>query len=206
MTIVLGITGGIGSGKSIVSHVLRTMNIPIYDCDSRAKALNETDPLIRKGLIELIGSEIYTSAGLNRNMLADYLFASKEHSSQINSLIHPRVKEDIMQWLLQQDNYPLVGVESAILFESGINEIVNDIVNVSAPEDIRLQRIINRDHTSLDKAKARMSAQMDDEEREKRCKFIIVNDGKQALIPQIKKITDFYLHGKNSFTTFADSL
>jgi len=207
MTVILGITGGIGSGKSVVSHVLRTMDIPVYDCDSRAKTLNETDEIIRNGLIKLVGDDVYSQGWtLNREKLAEYLFASKEHTAQINSLIHPRVKADIMQWLLNQGGCQLVGIESAILFESGINKLVNDIINVSAPESVRLQRIVKRDYTDINKIKVRMRAQMNDEERIKRCKFIITNDNKHALIPQIIKITDFYLQGKNSFITFVDNL
>ena len=207
MTVILGITGGIGSGKSIVSHVLSTMDIPVYDCDSRAKALNETDEVIRKGLIKIVGNEVYSLNGkLNREKLAEYLFASKEHTTQIDSLIHPRVKADITQWLLNQNGHQLVGIESAILFESGINKLVNDIINVSAPESVRLQRIIKRDYTDIKKIKARMHAQMNDEERIKLCKFTITNDNEHALIPQILKITDFYLQEKNSFITFADNL
>lgn len=193
MKIRLGITGGIGSGKSYVCHLLEEhFNIPIYYCDDEAKRLNVEHPLIRKELTELVGKEVYSSDGsLNKPVLAQYLFACKEHADQINAIIHPRLKDDFVRWANQQEA-PIVATESAILFESGMNELVDHSIMVSAPIEVRIDRVLQRDSTTREKAMQRISAQMDDKEKSLLADFIIVNDGTSPLIPQLEKIIKFF--------------
>lgn len=192
MTKILGITGGIGSGKSVVSHILRVMEIPVYDTDSRAKVLNESDSVIREGLIELVGEKVYTDKGLNRQLLSTYLFSSPQNTERINKLIHPRVKNDFNLWAHCQSSSPLICIESAILFESGFDSLVDDTISVIASEETRIQRVIQRDKSDIEKVKARIKSQITDEQRINLSRYVIINDGNKALIPQVRKIISHY--------------
>ncbi len=189
MAIKIGITGGIGSGKSVVSHLLKTMDIPIYNTDTEAKRLIVGDEEIRKDLCTLVGEETYLPDGsLNRPYLAHYLFAGDEHAAQVNRIIHPHVKEDFRLWMLRHDDFPIVGVESAILIEAGFTDLVDALLMVYAPQELRIQRTIARDHTTEEAVRNRMARQMSDEEKRDRADYVICNDNNHLLIPQT---TDF---------------
>lgn len=160
--IKLAITGGIGSGKS---HVARQMTellgIPVYDSDSNAKRLNEESPEIRRGLIEMVGTEVYDVQGrLNRQKLATFLFASEENVRRINALIHPVVKEDFLRWAAEQ-TAPVVAIETALLAESGIDKIVDKIIRVDAPLETRISRAMQRDGVAREKVLERMAHQQE---------------------------------------------
>lgn len=189
MTIKLGITGGIGSGKSVVSHLLDIMGIPVYLTDNEAKRLTNEDSEIRRQLITLLGTEVYLPDGsLNRPYLAAYLFAKEEHANQINAIIHPRVKEDFIQWCKKHADYPIIAVESAILIEAGFAETVDRIVMVYAPLELRLQRAMLRDKASEEQIRNRILRQMSDEEKCHMADIVITNDGKTPLLPQVLKL------------------
>lgn len=183
----IGITGGIGSGKSVVSQILHTLGIPVYDCDAEAKRLTASHPAIREQLIALVGPEVYIYGVLNKPYLANYLFASEEHAQQINAIIHPVVKDDFRQWAVQQQ-CPLVAMESAILFEAGFQDEVDHILMVSAPLEIRIARAMQRDHATREAIESRIRQQLDDREKQRRSHFVIVNDGKTPVIPQVLDI------------------
>ncbi len=186
----LGITGGIGSGKSVVSHIMRCCGVPVYDCDSNSKRLTVSDPIIRDRLIELLGPAVYADDGrLNKPMLADYLFASDDHVRIVNGIIHPRVRADIALWASRQ-RCSLVGVESAIFFEADFTDVVDKIVMVSAPVEVRIARVMNRDNATADAVRHRISRQMSDEEKVRRSDFCIVNDGCRPLLPQVLQLVD----------------
>ena len=119
MTVKIGITGGIGSGKSVVSRLLEVMGIPVYISDGETKQLMMTDSCIRSELTALLGEEVYAGGVLNKSLLASYLFGSPEHAGQINGIVHPRVKEDFRQWVCQRAACRMAGIESAILIEAG---------------------------------------------------------------------------------------
>lgn len=191
---VLGITGGIGSGKSVVSRVLSIMGIPVYDCDREAKRLNETDPVIRKGLIELVGECVYDSDGkLNKVALASFLFASSINAARVNAVIHPRVKDDFLRWKAAQKRVQWVGIESAILYESGFSDLADKILTVMAPEEVRISRVVCRDKASCKAVQSRMAQQMSEEEHRSKSQFILENDGRKPLMPQILDILAFLL-------------
>lgn len=156
----IGITGGIGSGKSFVSHILETrFGIPIYNSDVQAKRLMAEDQSLVQGLQSLLGKDAYLPDGrLNRPFIASYLFASPQHAARINALVHPIVCEDFEKWSLAQTS-ATVGVESAILLESGLEKLVDDILLVEACEETRLQRTIKRDQTQAENVRARMAQQ-----------------------------------------------
>ncbi len=189
MAIKIGITGGIGSGKSVVSHLLQTMGIPVYNTDTEAKRLIVGNEEIRKALCALVGEETYLPDGsLNRPHLAHYLFAGDEHAAQVNRIIHPHVKEDCRLWMLRHADLPIVGVESAILIEAGFTDLVDALLMVYAPQELRIQRTIARDHTTKEAVRNRMARQMSDEEKRDRSDYVIYNDNSHLLIPQA---TDF---------------
>ena len=199
----LGITGGIGSGKSYVSDILRReFGIPVYDCDKEAKRLTATDEEIRGKLVQLVGPEVFDGQVLNKKCLADFLFADAENASQVNAIIHPVVLKDCQRWtaspvlhptLTGGVNHPeashpfsppvrvgcrmgeaLVCLESAILFESGFNEYVDKVLFVDAPEEVRLQRAMQRDTASREQVIARMKMQQPELHRSQ-ADFVIDN-------------------------------
>lgn len=193
--ISIAITGGIGSGKSYVSNLLEERGIPIYNADNESKRLTVCDEEIRKGLVALVGEQVYFDDGtLNKSLLAAYLFASSEHATQVNAIIHPRVKADFRRWLEEHTDCEIVGLESAILYESGFDDVVDAVVAVYAPESLRLERAMKRDGATEAQIRARMSAQMNEEEKRNKADYVVLNDGSaclqkqlDALIYQIKR-------------------
>ena len=192
--ISIAITGGIGSGKSYVSAMLQAGGIPIYNTDDEAKRLMLSDEGIRRDLVALLGEEVYQDGVLNKPLLASYLFADSANAARINGIVHPRVKEDFLRWVNQHAKKEIVGMECAILFEAGFEDAVDAIVMVYAPEDIRLERAMKRDSATEAQIRARMKAQISDEEKCQKSDYIIRNDGSlslenqlSALIGQLKK-------------------
>lgn len=185
MSVKLGITGGIGSGKSVISHLLKIMGIPVYDSDSESKRLLETDVQLQQELTAIVGKELYADGSLNKKLLASYIFGQPEHLKAINAIIHPAVKRDFMRWAAQRASLPIVGLESAILIDAGFASTVDEIVNVTAPLSVRIQRIAERDHTSLELIRKRIKSQMSDRERNKASHYRIVNNNRKPLIKQV---------------------
>lgn len=181
----IGITGGIGSGKSVVCHLFEIMDIPIYNSDMQAKKLTVTDAVIRQELVALVGAEVYHNGILNKSLLTSYLFSDHDHVLGVNHIIHPRVKEDFRQWVLKHNTFPVVGLESAILFEAGFADTVDITVMVEAPENVRIERAIARDAVPKELILQRMRHQMAEEEKKRQSHFVIKNDEENLLIPQI---------------------
>jgi dephospho-CoA kinase len=187
MTIKVGITGGIGSGKSTVCAVFKTIGIPVFEADQVAKKLMNENPEIRKTLKTWFGEEIYTSNVLNRKMLSGLIFNNTELLDKVNSLIHPLVRETYMQWSEEHTN-PYSVYEAAILFESGFYRLMDFTILVSAPEHLRIERVINRDKITLEQVTARMKNQWSDDEKRKLASVEIVNDNKNLIVPLIIEI------------------
>ena len=190
----IAITGGIGSGKSYVSVLLQAAGIPVYNTDNEAKRLMLSDEGIRQDLIALLGEGVYTDGTLNKPMLASYLFAGSENASRINAIVHPRVKADFRRWMEEQEGQEIVGLECAILFEAGFADTVDAVVTVYAPESLRVERAMKRDGATEAQIRARIAAQMDEEEKCRLSDYIIYNDGSislenqlSALVAQLKK-------------------
>lgn len=188
----IGITGGIGSGKSYVSRLLTEhYGIPVYNTDSEAKRLMLSDEGIRRRLTALLGKEVYKSDGtLNKPLLANYLFADSCHAGQINAIVHPQVKADFLKWADRQTGCEFVALESAILFESGFDNIVDKVVMVYAPVELRIRRVMLRDSTTEEKIRQRIVAQMDDKAKQDRSDFIIFNDGSRPLNLQLDDLQE----------------
>lgn len=178
----IAITGGIGSGKSYVCHLLEQRGIKVYDCDAAAKRLMRDDAPLREALKALVGPEVYEGTTLQKRVLAAFLLESEAHKQAVNDVVHPAVARDFMssglEWL-----------ESAILFESGFDRRIpfDRIVMVSAPEDLRAQRIMARDHLTKEKAEEWIRCQMSQDEVRRRSDFEIINDGRD-LEPQIENL------------------
>lgn len=191
---VVGITGGIGSGKSFLSHLLTTgYGIPVYDCDSEAKRLNEESAEIRQGLSQLVGQEVYDAEGhLQKAVLAQYLFQSEDHQRQVNGIIHPVVRRDFLAWC-QEQVCDIVGIESAILLESGFADMADILIHVTAPLALRIERAMKRDGSSAEQVEQRIRLQLDDDLRAARCHCQIINDGRD-LTPQIEQALQIKRH------------
>ena len=180
--IVLGITGGIGSGKSYISSLLREkMNVSVYDCDAEAKRLICEDYTVRQKLSELVGVNIYEDGKLQKQMLADFLFASQENAQMMNSVVHPAVKKDFLQWVRQQHDEVVV-MESAILYESGFDGTVDKVLFVSAPLELRIQRVMHRDGCTRQQVEARINMQQSEAPRGKADYVIENDDAKQEVL------------------------
>ena len=157
----IGITGGIGSGKSVVSRILTTMGYPVYDSDSWAKRLMNNHPDIRQALTDRFGSDTYISDNLNRPYLAQQIFNDKENLTFVNSIVHPIVCNHFLLWAESQPT-ELVFIESAILFSSGLDKILDKVIYVDAPQDLRLQRAMLRDNAPAEAITARINNQSHD--------------------------------------------
>lgn len=187
-TIKLGVTGGIGSGKSYVCEALQRMGIAVYDCDSQAKQLMITHPIIKEQLIDLLGKEVYAPDGsLNKPLVASFLFKNKSAAKQIEAIVHPVVKAHFIRWT-HQNEAPFIAMESAILFQSGFHHLVDHVIYVSAPLDVRIERVLQRDHCTQAQVEARIKAQMSEEEMQKRSDYVIVNDGHEDVVEQLKRV------------------
>lgn len=176
-----GITGGIGSGKSYVCQRLKMHGIEVYDCDSAAKRLIRTSPDIRSRLTALIGEDAYIGETLNKAAVARFLLASETNAKAIDQIVHPAVFQDFeqsgMQWM-----------ESAIMFESGIYRLVDRIVVVTAPEEVRIQRVMQRDGITREKVRQWMQRQWSQDEIRQRADFEIINDGTADIDAQIEEL------------------
>ena len=186
--ISIAITGGIGSGKSYISNILQEYGIPIYNTDDEAKRLMVSDEGIRRDLVALLGEDVYVEGILNKSLLASYLFADAENAARINGIVHPRVKLDFCRWLEQHMDKEIVGMECAILFEAGFDDAVDSVVMVYAPEDLRVERAMKRDHATEAQIRARIAAQLDDEEKCKHADYVIYTDGSIPLDSQLSTL------------------
>lgn len=182
----LGITGGIGSGKTTVCKIFETLGIPIYYADERAKYLMSHDPELMAGIVSLFGPEAYAEPQvLNRAHIAKVAFNDKEKLNQLNALVHPAVARDGQAWQAAQQNVPYTLKEAALLYESGSYRSLDKIIVVTAPLELRIERVIHRDGAKREEVEARIAKQMPEEEKVKLADFVVYNDGAQALIPQV---------------------
>ena len=194
----IGITGGIGSGKSVVATLLRLYGIPVYIADEESKRLTNSSPVIRRALVDLVGEAVYDADGkLDKPRLANFIFGQPEHLARVNAIIHPEVNRDFLDWSERQEK-AFCAIESAILFESGFDRIVDVKLMVLAPLEIRLERAIARDHALREALERRIKSQMADEEKASRSDFVIHNDGRQALIPQVENFIGWLKNRENA--------
>ncbi len=177
---VIGITGGIGSGKSTITKQLCKMGYAIYDTDSEAKRLIVEDITVRQQIEQLLGKEVYADGVYQTALVAQRVFADKSLLAQLNAIVHPAVKADILRWVHTINHSTPCFVECAILYQAGFDALCDVVVVVTAPEEIRIERVIARDYSSIDKVRARMCAQ-NIEQDILRADWVINNDGKTPI-------------------------
>lgn len=190
----IGVTGGIGSGKSTVCQIFEHLNVPVYDADIRAKALMQDNPELKKQIRKTFGWDTYDEKDqLNRSYLAKVVFNDAKKLSTLNSLVHPAVFEDYRQWVALQQDYPYSIKEAALMFETDSFKELDKIIVVTAPINTRLERVVQRDNVKNDDVLKRMENQMSDRERIAKADFIIKNDGKSSLINQVLQLHHHFL-------------
>jgi len=180
----IGITGGIGSGKSTVARVFETLGIPVYNADDAARRLMQENPELKKQIIILFGEQAYEHGKLNRSWIAEQVFGNPEKVKALNALVHPATIRDAEKWMHEQQS-PYSLKEAALIFESGSEKELDYVIGVDAPQELRIQRVMERDNTTREAILQRMNNQLDESEKIKRCDFIILNDGNQLVIPQV---------------------
>lgn len=186
----IGVTGGIGSGKSLVCDIISKMGYPVYNADSEARNLTNTHPIIVSEIKKLFGDRIYLKGNLNRKGLAKKVFSNARLLEKLNAIVHPVVAEHFSQWVLDNSKSKLVFKEAAILFESGAFKQVDLVVAVWAPVDIRIDRVCKRDGITKVDVLQRMYNQINEDELLGRADYVIKNDEKALLVPQINSLIE----------------
>ncbi len=190
--IKVGLTGGIGSGKSYVSLIFKEFNIPIYNSDIEAKKLYYRDD-VKSEMLKYFGNEVYVSSGeIDKKYLSKLIFSDKKALYKVNEIIHPLVKEHFSAWSKIHYDSAYIIKEAAILFESGAYKQLDKVVVVIAPEELRMRRVLARDNIDKKQIKEKMLSQMAESEMIKRSDFVIINDEKNALLPQINKLHQLF--------------
>lgn len=183
----IGLTGGIGSGKSFIANILEHMGFPVYYSDLRSKELTKSNPTIRTGLISLFGEDVFLDGELNTQLVATKIFQNEGYRQKVNELIHPVVRKDFEDWVKNQ-NSDLVFNEAAILFETGAYKNFDATILVCAPVELKIQRVMKRENCSREDVLARMNKQWSDEEKMKLADFVIENDEVSPILKQIENI------------------
>ena len=181
----VGLTGGIGSGKTLISSIFEKLGVSVYNADSAARKLMNSDAGLKGGIISLFGEQAYGNDGLNRQYLADSVFGDEEKLAGLNRIVHPAVRLDFIRWSTLQGGSPYVIEEAAILFESGASQEMNYSVLVYAPEELRISRVMKRDGVGREAVQRRMGHQLSEEEKMKMADHVLFNDGKEMLLPQV---------------------
>jgi dephospho-CoA kinase len=186
--LIIGITGGIGSGKSTLSHLLRAEGYSVYDTDLEARRLQNEHSSMRKKMIDLFGKDIYTENGLNRSALGKIVFSKPESLSKLNAIVHPLVMEDFENWVNNRLPKKMLFIESAILYESGFYKMVDKVILITASESLRIDRVVKRDGVTPEHLRARMLHQLPEEDKEIRADFVIHSDDNLPLVDKMRKI------------------
>ena len=192
MTLKIGITGGIGSGKTTISKVFEVLGIPVYYADLEAKRLMNEDELLKEKIQYHFGKECYINGSLDRKFLSNLVFNNENKLSLLNSIVHPVTLEDAKVWMQKQTS-PYTLKEAALIFESGSQQQLDYVIGVYSPTPLRIQRVINRDQLSREEVKSRMEKQMDETIKMRLCDFVINNDEQELVIPQVIKIHETLL-------------
>jgi dephospho-CoA kinase len=183
----VGITGGMGSGKSTVAKVFETLGIPVFYADTRAKILMDENAELKEKIQENFGKDTYVYGKLDRKHLSSIIFNDSKKLALLNSFVHPATIKDADDWMKQQKTHYALK-EAALIFESGSQEYLDYVIGVYSPITVRIQRVIKRENITAEEVKLRMDKQIDEEIKMRLCDFVITNDEQQLLIPQVLKI------------------
>lgn len=188
----IGLTGGIGSGKSTVAHIFNVLGIPIYDADAAAKKLMAEDETLKRNILDAFGENAYINGNLNRRFLSEVVFDDENKIKLLNSMVHPVTIKDADEWMKKQ-NAPYLIKEAALIFESGSDKYLDIVIGVKSPLSLRIERTMKRNHITAAEVEARMRFQMDEDKKMELCNFIIENNEKEMLIPQVLLLHETFL-------------
>jgi len=181
----IGITGGIGAGKSTVAGIFKVLGVPVFDADATAKNILNTDSVLREQIADTFGSETYKNGLLDKKYLATLVFNNPDQLAKLNALVHPATIAAADKWASSFADRPYIIKEAALLFEAGTYVGLDYIIGITAPVELRITRVMARDQVSREEVLSRMQHQLDDTEKMKRCNFVIDNNEKALLIPQV---------------------
>jgi dephospho-CoA kinase len=184
----IGVTGGIGAGKSLICRVFSVLGVPVYDADSRAGRIMNDDPSMHQRLMAAFGAGIFSEGRPDRKALAGLVFDDPNALQKLNEIVHPAVREDFISWLEGHNHFPYIIKEAAILFETGTYTELDSVILVTAPEELRLRRIMRRDGESEESIRKRMTSQWPDEKKAALAGQVLRNDDTVALIPAILRL------------------
>ncbi len=180
----IGLTGGLGSGKTTVAHIFEVLGIPVYYADAASKRLMNDDEKVKAAVQNAFGKKVYPEGKLDRKYLAEIVFKDEKKLELLNSIVHPATLRDADEWISKQ-TAPYAIKEAALIFESGSHQNLDYVIGVKAPLHLRLQRAMKRDNISHEEAMARINKQINEEIKMRLCDFIIINDEQQMVIPQV---------------------
>ncbi len=190
---ILGVTGGIGSGKSLVCDIFKHLGVPIYNSDKRAKELMSSSPDLVSAISELFGEQAYIDGQLNRKHIASVVFNDDDKLQALNNIVHPAVGKDFESWLKENSTAPLLIKEAAIMIESGAYKSLDKLLVVSAPMDLRIQRVVQRDNVTAEEVSKRMNKQLSEDELLEYADYVVHNDGEHLIVPQVINIYNHIL-------------
>lgn len=203
MVLKIGLTGGIGSGKTTVAKIFELLKVPIYYADDASKRLYHTNKKLMAGLKKHFGEDIYTNEELSRSKLAAIVFNDPEKLQLLNSLVHPVTIKDAEDWMQKQTS-PYIIKEAALLFEAGSANGLDYIIGVSSPQALRIKRVVERDGLKEEDVISRMNRQMDEEKKMQLCDFVIHNDERELVIPQVLALHEKFLKMSKENETFQE--
>ena len=189
----IGLTGGIGAGKSTVASIFKVLGVPVFDADATAKNILNTDSVLREQIADTFGSETYKNGLLDRKYLATLVFNNSEQLAKLNALVHPATIAAMEKWTSGFTDMPYIIKEAALLFEAGTHEGLDYIIGVTAPVELRMTRVMARDHVLREEVLSRMQHQLDDTEKMKRCNFVIDNNETSLVIPQVLALHEQFI-------------
>jgi len=192
----IGITGSIGSGKTTVCRILETLHVPVYYADERGKYLQQNNKKVISQVRSAFGDRVYGPGNvLDRSALSGIVFNDPDKLAVLESIVHPAVFQDFNEWVSKQ-NTPYIIKEAALLFEAGTNKNLDKMITVTAPLEVRIQRVLLRDHLSREQVQARMNRQWTDERKIKEADYVIYNDDRQLLLPQVLRLHEMFVAGR----------
>ena len=187
MVLRVGLTGGIGSGKSTVAQIFEVLGIPVYYADISAKKLMNENAGLRSSITNIFGEQAYTNNILDRKYISSIVFSDPAKLQQLNALVHPATKKDGEAWMEQQTS-PYAIHEAALIFEAKVSDRLDLVIGVSSPIELRIKRAMERDKVSREEVLKRMEQQLDEEVKMSKCNFVLINDEQQLLIPQVLEL------------------